>query len=243
MAAQDYDRMGEAYAEHSDAGPFNALYDRPAILRLAGDVSGRRVLEVGCAAGALTEALVERGARVIGIDASRAMIEIARRRLGRRAELQVADVSRPLAFQPTGSIDLVVGSLVMHYLEDWVPALREFHRVLTPGGCVVISTHHPGEDWRWFSRPDYFALEPIVDRWGPAKDATVRFYRRPLSAVFAAVRDAGFWVDELGEPMPLPECEERHPEAWEILTTRPRFLYLRLLKRSRSQPPAQPAPE
>lgn len=242
MAGQDYDRMGEAYAERSDAGPFNALYDRPAILRLAGDVKGTRVLDVGCAAGALSVALVERGARVIGIDASRAMIEIARRRLGRRAELQVADISGPLTFLPTGSIDLVAASLVMHYLEDWVPALREFHRVLAPGGSVVLSTHHPGEDWRWFNRPDYFAVEPIVDRWGPTKDATVRFYRRPLSAVFAAVRDAGFWVDELDEPRPLPECEERHPEAWQLLTTRPRFLYLRLLKRTRSQGPAQTPP-
>ena len=238
-AGQDYDRMGEAYARHAELGPFNALYDRPAILSLAGDVRGRRVLDVGCAAGALSEVLVDRGAEVIGIDASRAMIEIARRRLGERAELRVADISGPLDFLPAGSIDLVVASLVMHYLEDWVPALREFHRVLAPGGCLVLSTHHPGEDWRWFDRPNYFVVEPIVDNWGTSQHTTVHFYRRPLRAVFAAVRDAGLWVDELEEPMPLPECEERHPEAWEILTTRPRFLYLRLLKRGRSPLPAQ----
>jgi len=94
---------------------------------------------------------------------------------------------------------------------------------------VVFSTHHPAEDWRWFQRPDYFATEEIVDRF-PLGDGTaeVRFYRRPLSAIFAAIRESGFQVDELAEPMPLQECAERHPDSYALLTTTPRFLYFRL---------------
>lgn len=90
-------------------------------------------------------------------------------------------------------------------------------------------THHPAEDWRWFQRPDYFATEEIVDRF-PLGDGTaeVRFYRRPLSAMFAAIRESGFQVDELAEPMPLQECAERHPDSYALLTTTPRFLYFRL---------------
>jgi len=61
-AGDDYDRMGEAYLDHSEHSPTNALYDRPAILELAGDVRGKHVLDVGCAAGALSAALVEKGA-------------------------------------------------------------------------------------------------------------------------------------------------------------------------------------
>lgn len=233
LPGDDYDRMGEAYAAHAE-GSFNALYDRPAILDLAGDVRGRQVLDLGCAAGALSGALADRGADVLGLDASRAMIAIAERRLGVRARFRVADLNAPLDFLPTGSIDVVTASLVLHYLEDWGAALGELHRVLTAAGSVVCSIHHPGEDWRWFQRPSYFAIEPITDTFhtavGPAQ---VHFFRRPLSAVFAAVRDAGFWVDELAEPMPLAQVEERDPEAWRILTTAPRFLYLRLLKRRR----------
>lgn len=228
-SGEDYDRMGEAYAEHAEASPYNALYDRPAILALGGDVRGQRVLDVGCAAGALSAALVQRGADVLGIDASRTMIQLAERRLGGRARFRVADIARPLDFLPTGSIDLVAASLVMHYLRDWDPTLGEFRRVLAPGGRVVFSTHHPAEDWRWFERPDYFATEEIVDRFPLGDSSTeVRFYRRPLSAMFAAVRRTGFQVDELVEPMPLPECAERHPNAHASLTTTPRFLYFRL---------------
>ena len=237
-AADDYDRMGEAYAAHADEGAVNSLYDRPAMLALAGDVRGRRVLDVGCAAGALTAALVERGADVLGIDASAAMIAIAERRLGGRAAFRVADLAAPLDFVPAASVDVVTASLVLHYLQDWVPALRELHRALAPDGRLVLSTHHPGEDWRWFDRPDYFAVEPITDTFPTAAGpAEVHFWRRPLSAVFAAVRDAGFQVDELAEPMPLPECRERDPRVWTLLTTRPRFLYLRLVRRRRSWRP------
>lgn len=232
-SGDDYDRMGEAYAAHAESSPYNALYDRPAILALAGDVRGQRVLDVGCAAGALSSALVDRGAHVLGIDASQTMVRLAERRLADRARFRVADLARPLDFVASGSVDLVTASLVMHYLEDWVPTLRELRRVLAPGGRVVLSTHHPGEDWRWFDRPDYFATELIVDRFPVSGETTeVRFYRRPLSAVFAAVREAGFHVDDLAEPMPLPECAERFPDAYASLTTTPRFLYLRLRPRT-----------
>lgn len=49
-AGDDYERMGELYADHAVGGPVNAQYHRPAILALAGDVRGRRVLDAGCAA-------------------------------------------------------------------------------------------------------------------------------------------------------------------------------------------------
>jgi SAM-dependent methyltransferase len=224
-----YDRMGEAYAAHADASPYNALYDRPAILALAGDVRGQRVLDVGCAAGALSAELAERGADVLGIDVSQTMLRLAERRMGARARFRVADIARPLDFLATSSIDLVAASLVMHYLLDWVPTLREFRRVLSPGGRMVFSTHHPAEDWRWFRRPSYFAIEEIVDRFPlGGHTAEVRFYRRPLSAIFSAIRESGFQVDDLVEPMPLPECAERYPVSYASLTKTPRFLYFRL---------------
>jgi hypothetical protein len=49
-----YQQHGDTWARRSEDGLPNAAYDRPAILRLAGEVTGRRVLERGCAAGVLT---------------------------------------------------------------------------------------------------------------------------------------------------------------------------------------------
>src|SRR6476660_5199337 len=73
MRADHYDDFAEAYARENESNLFNAHYERPAMLDLAGDVSGRRVLDVGCGAGALAQALRDRGALVTGLDASPAM--------------------------------------------------------------------------------------------------------------------------------------------------------------------------
>ena len=53
------------------------------------------------------------------------LIERARERLGPKVEFRVADIAAPLAFE-SGSFDVVAASLVLHYLEDWGPPLREF---------------------------------------------------------------------------------------------------------------------
>jgi GrpB-like predicted nucleotidyltransferase (UPF0157 family)/SAM-dependent methyltransferase len=222
--AEQYDGHSEAYAEHAEKSVTNACYDRPAIVDLAGDVEGRRVLDVGCAAGHLSALLAGRGADVLGVDASAGMIAVARRKFGAVARFEVADVTRPLS-AASGSFDVITASLVLHYLEDWEPALAEFRRVLKPGGVLVFSVHHPGEDWRWFGKENYFEVELLEDEFPPGN--VVRFYRRPLSRTFQAVRDAGFAVDRLVEPMPVPEAEAADPKWAANLRTKPRFLYFR----------------
>jgi SAM-dependent methyltransferase len=66
----DYDRFAEAYTAEAETGLINAYYNRPAILVLAGDVAGRRILDAGCGSGPLMAALRDRGASVTGFDKS-----------------------------------------------------------------------------------------------------------------------------------------------------------------------------
>jgi SAM-dependent methyltransferase len=94
--ANDYDGFAEAYSAENEASLLNAYYERPAMLALAGDVAGRRILDAGC--GPLFAALRDWGAIVTGFDKSAAMVEVARRRLGVGADLQVADLGSPLPF-------------------------------------------------------------------------------------------------------------------------------------------------
>jgi len=227
--AAPYDNFSEIYAEHSESNPYQVLYDRPAILKLAGTVAGKRVLDVGCAAGHLSAKLAERGADVLGIDLSQSMIGLAREKYGEHARFERADLAKPLDFLEDDSIDVITASLVMHYLLDWGPTLGEFRRVLRPGGALVMSVHHP-EDWHWFDRPSYFRTEQVTDEFPMGgRPHEVSFYRRPLSKTFGALRQAGFAVDEIAEPMPVPECRDMAPGAYERLTTKPQFLYFRAI--------------
>ena len=124
------------------AGLFNAYHERPATIELAGDVHGRRVLDAGGGSGPLSGALRARGAIVAGFDSSAAMIELARQRLGADADLQVADIGKPLPFAD-GAFDVVVVSLVQHYLQDRTAPLSGLRRVLKPGGRLLLSVNHP----------------------------------------------------------------------------------------------------
>lgn len=221
----DYESFAAAYAQDNEANAFNAGYERPAILALAREVRGLRVLDAGCGGGAHAAALLERGAEVTGIDASAALLEVARRRLGPDVPLAQADLSRPLPF-PDDSFDLILSALVLHYLRDWAPTLDEFRRVLVPHGRVVLSTHHPFMDMRISGSDDYFGTYTYTDDWlRDGRTMRMRFWHRPLRAMLAAFRAAGFTVTEIAEPEPQEYVAATEPEYYRQLTRQPQFLF------------------
>jgi SAM-dependent methyltransferase len=228
-SARQYGAMAAAYAADNAESAYNAYYERPATIALLGEVSGRRVLEAGCGAGQLTASLTGRGAMVTAFDVSRAMVGLARQVAGGRADVLVADLAKPLSFAESGSFDLIVASLVMHYIRDWEAALGEFRRVLKPDGAVVFSTHHPAMDWQLHAPEDYFAVRQVTETWEMGSGRfEVTFWRRPLTAMAEAIASAGFVIERLVEPAPLTELADRDPVAYATIRTKPRFLFFRL---------------
>jgi ubiquinone/menaquinone biosynthesis C-methylase UbiE len=216
--SSDYDNFAAAYAASNETNLINAYYERPAMLALAGDVTGRRILDVGCGAGPLLAGLRDRGAIVTGIDQSAGMVELARRRLGADADLRVAELGSPLPF-PDDAFDDVTASLVLHYLQDWGPALAELRRVLKPGGRLIASVGHPfvtNMEHRQAGRePDYFATYNYVDEWTVGgQTAVLSFWSRPLHAMTDAFTAAGFRILVISEPAPAADTPpELLPES------------------------------
>jgi SAM-dependent methyltransferase len=210
--ANDYDAFAEAYAAETESNLLNAYYTRPALLDLAGDVAGRRILDVGCGAGPLAAALRERGAVVTGLDSSAKMLELARTRLGEDADLHLADLSSALPF-PDGAFDDVVAALVLHYLEDWTAPLAELRRVLAPGGRLLIAVDHPFVHPLVEPGADYFAVSARSEEWTfGGHSAPMRFWHRPLHAMTDAFTAAGFRIAVVSEPPPAPGARELFPD-------------------------------
>jgi SAM-dependent methyltransferase len=205
MKADHYDSFAENYSTENESGLLNAYYERPAMIGLAGDVDGRRILDAGCGSGPLSAALRAKGAIVTGVDGSPAMLELARQRLGDDVALHVADLSRPLPFDD-GAFDDVVASLVLHYLRDWEAPLRELRRVLRPGGRLILSVNHPTVYKVLYPEADYFALtEYSEENTFDGQSAVLTFWHRPLSAMTAAFTEAGFRVSVISEPPFSPD--------------------------------------
>jgi SAM-dependent methyltransferase len=222
----DYDGFAEAYAAENEDGLANAYYDRPAMPALAGEVTGRQILDAGCGSGPLAAALRDRGATVTGVDSSAAMLALARRRLGDGASLHLADLRDPLPFGD-GAFDDVVASLVLHYLEDWGPTLAELRRVLRPGGRLIASVDHPIAAYGLQApRPDYFATTSYPFDWMlDGRPVPMRLWRKPLHAMTDAFGAAGFRLGTIAEPRPDPAARDRHPDQYRVFATRPTFLY------------------
>lgn len=216
--ANPYDIFAEGYTAENEANLINGYYQGPAMLALAGDVSGRRILDAGCGSGPLLAALRDRGAVVSGFDASVGMLEQARRRLGDDADLQVADLGSPLPYADD-TFDDVVAALVLHYLKDWGPALAELRRVLKPGGRLIVAVDHPfaiNLMHRQAGRAaeyNYFDTTNWVEEWTfGGQSAPVSLWHRPLHAMTDAFTAAGFRITVISEPAPDPAAREVFPD-------------------------------
>ena len=200
MPKTDYDDFAEAYSTFNEVSLLNGYYERPAMLNLAGDVDGRRILDAGCGSGPLSAALRERGALVSGFDLSTAMIELARARLGEDADLIVHDLAEPLPY-PDAAFDDVVSSLVLHYLQDWTAPLAELRRVLKPGGRLILSVNHPLLYKMMNRDADYFEVaEFSYDYEHAGRTVVYTNWHRPLQAMWDAFTAAGFQISVISEP-------------------------------------------
>lgn len=203
-----YDDFAAAYVRQNDAGLFNAWYERPEMLRLAGDVSGMRVLDAGCGHGPLAAALQERGAVVSGFDLSPAMIAIARERLGDDADVRVADLAAPLPY-PDEGFDVVTISLALHYVEDWMPTLAEVRRVLRPGGRLLVAVIHPFVYAFTYQDADYFAHTQYSEDYDlDGTTAVMTYWHRPLQDIIGSFLDAGLVLTEISEPEVSPDTPQ-----------------------------------
>ena len=95
-----------------------------------------RVLDAGCGPGHFARALADRDSQVWGIDTSPGMVTLARSRVP-EGRFTVANVERTPF--PDGFFDLVCSNGVIEYLESDRTVLDEFHRILKPGGTLLIS--------------------------------------------------------------------------------------------------------
>jgi SAM-dependent methyltransferase len=120
------------------------------------------VLDVGCGVGAFLRLVAERGGRPHGIDASEALLAIARLRLP-DADLRRGDMEAlPYA---DDTFDLVTGFTSFFFASDIVAALREAGRVAKPGAAVVINVWGPHE------ANDLEAVKAIIRPYFPPRPA------------------------------------------------------------------------
>ena len=200
--------MREMYetTAHSYAQMMDSEIDLPLYADMLGRLSARigqmpgTLIDSSCGSGHMLSMYRERYDRnrpLLGIDLSPCMIEIASARLGSSAEVSVGDM-RDLPMVDAGSAAAVISFFSLHHLDaaGVSVALREWHRVLRPGGQLLIAT------WEGEGAIDY----------GEESDVVALRYRRDDMASWAGA--GGFTVARcVAEPVEGMEMDAVYLEG------------------------------
>ena len=243
-STRSWQSIADEWVSHADTNDYRNEFLMPIMLAMVGDVAGLDLLDLGCGEGGYGRELARRGARVVGIDGSPRLIEVARQRAA--SDNVTVDLRCANANQLNGiadaSFDRVLASMTLMDMEDYPGAIREIARVLRPGGELLMSITHPcfqARVSRWIrderGQPMFFAVDHYFDRlaWeehmAPEFTRTVLRRHRPLEDYMAAPLAAGLTLREFREPVPTDEELTKSHRFWKLRRI-PYFLFMRWAK-------------
>ena len=200
---------------------------------------GKSVLDLGCGYGWHCQFAAQQGAAaVLGIDASRKMIEEAERRnAGHGIQYQVCGIDA-YAY-PENTWDCVLSNLVLHYISSLEPVFQKVYRTLKPGGVFLFNIEHPvftagvGQDWVYTAdgKPQYW---PIDQYFYPGEREThflgcrVVKHHHTLTQILMGLLHSGFVLEAVEEAEPPAEMMDRPGMADEL--RRPMMLLVKARK-------------
>lgn len=238
----DHPQFFEGYRDlRAQPGTLNDVLEQPALRAMLPELTGKRVLDIGCGMGQLALYCVQQGAAsVVGTDISEKMIAVARQeRADPRIEYRVTAVEDLRL--PAEQFDLVVSSLALHYVADYVSVVRNVASWLAPGGRFVYSVHHPimsaprpNDPWIRDEAGHllYWALDDYGDEGRRELDWMVPgvvVYHRTLATLLNTLIQNGLAIERVLEPEALPEAVAAQPRL-NSERRRPPFLLVRSWK-------------
>lgn len=231
--ASYWDSNAEVWAKRVNSGydTYRDLYNNPAFFEIVGDLSKLTVLDAGCGEGYNTRKLAKQGVRMVGVDISAKMIELARLKEQREPldiRYGVASISNLTIFADE-LFDAVVSTMTLMDCADYDAAIRELWRVLKPQGILAFNITHPcftNAALGWELDQDgniigirlgnYFQKGSYMENWqfGAAPESerqkvqpfTVIYFYRTLADFLNPLCDAGFRIEAIAEPRPTDEA-------------------------------------
>lgn len=232
---QKYSQMSRSQKGLKGAGEW------PALRKILPDLSGKRVLDLGCGYGWHCKYAADHGAlSVLGIDISRKMLERAKvQNTGTNIQYRLAAMEE-LDFADS-SFDLVFSSLAFHYIADLPLMVQNIRRWLSPEGHFVFSVEHPvftaygSQDW-YYGTDGSILHFPVDNYYYEGKRNAVFLgepvvkYHRTLTTYLGTLLQNGFSLLHVIEPQPPEDMLELPGMKDEM--RRPMMLLISAVKRS-----------
>lgn len=205
------------------------------------DFSGKRVLDLGCGFGWHCKYAVENGAvSVTGIDISENMLREAEKRNKSERIKYIRMPIEDIDF-PQNSFDIVISSLVFHYVKSFDEICKKVNHSLVPKGNFVFSVEHPvftaqgSQDW-CYDKNGNIAHWPVDNYYTEGIREAVFLgervikYHKTLTTYLNTLLKNGFEIKEVVEAQPSDEMLKTIPEMKDELR-RPMMLLISAEKR------------
>jgi len=243
-STQSWNQIAEDWVTHADVNDYRNVFLIPHTFALLGEVTGKKVLDVGCGEGGYTRMLAAKGAYATGIDGSDKLIEIAKRRAEKEnleITYQVTNANS-LSNVKDDSFDVVLAAMSLMDVEDYPGVCAEIYRVLRDSGEFLMSITHPcftGRGSHWVRNKDGAAIHYVIENYGTTETwqefitdkfaMPVLFRHMPLGGFVNPLLNQGFKLALLEEPTPTPE-QIQQSERLKRLNRIPLFLFLKWIK-------------
>src|SRR3989338_4507608 len=187
----------------------------PNIIRLISIKKSEAVLDLGCGTGSFSREFAAKGAKVIGVDVSSALIEAAQKIPAANVSYKAAAADN-LSFIKSGSVDKITIILALQNIDNVDKVFKECARVLKAGGKRLVVLKDPAAEGVQYRRVDRYLSESKekiqthpsagsgqVPSAGSGRvprpeDYTISFHR-PLQFYFKLLRNSGFCIGRLEE--------------------------------------------
>jgi SAM-dependent methyltransferase len=198
---ESYDRIADDYARELFGELRHKPFDREQLVRFAEETAGRgQVCDMGCGPGQVARYLHDAGAEVFGLDLSPRTVELARRL---NPDVSFREANMLALDLPDGALaGIAAFYAIVNIPEELLPsAFREMHRVLQPGGLLLLAFHVGDEVIR------------KEELWG--QTVSMDFFFFQTASIRQTLEAAGFAIEEIIEREPYaPEVEYQSRRAY-----------------------------
>ncbi len=200
-----YDTYGEYFARLEENNP-NRKKLTEILYSMMGDVKGKKILDAGCGIGNDCKMLSEYGAKVVGIDVSQKMTELAKKRCENyNIEFYLKDMEKTEF--PNEEFDIIVSAFSILYKENLNDVLKEFKRISKRNGELYIAVSHPIRKMIKYTN-NYFETGK---HWQSHGEMRLFNYYRTMEEYVNSLASEGFSIKEIREPKPIKTSDNFFP--------------------------------
>lgn len=200
-----WNKAAKKYTEEQEQSEYVESNKRVVKARFQ-ELTGQKVLDLGCGYGYYTDYFYSIGADVLGVDGSANMIEIARTRY-KNCSFEICDITEKFPFA-NESFDLIFCNQVLMDVENIEKVFSECHRVLKPNGIFYYSIVHPAfYDSQWLKDKKGFCYAKTISSYIEPYSFTNEFwgktehFHRSLAYYLNTAAEQGFVLRRVEEPV------------------------------------------